>query len=160
MLSNKLGHVPDTIITVVSNNRFQLSDRSLAVLCPAAIREQSYNGDPSLPNGNIWGKREGSAPKWAWNRTAGVASLIGSFPYYDRFEAEYDNKKGTHRDRVTDSTSSDRRFHRLPDVAAPFNLCVHSSSKVPFSGTPRATYHCQFSCQVQLYRGTWRRQDS
>lgn len=27
-----------------------------------------------------------------------AASLIGSFPYYDRFEADYDNKKGTCRE--------------------------------------------------------------
>ena len=71
VLSNKLGHVGDTIITVVSNNWSQLLDINLAVLCSAAIREQSYNGDPSLPNGNIWGKWEGIATKQAQNKTAG-----------------------------------------------------------------------------------------
>lgn len=84
-----------------------------------------------------------------------VAFLIGTFPHYDRFEAEYDSEKGACRDRVANSTASDGSFHRLPDVAAPFNLHVHSGSKVPFLGTPRAIHHCQFGCQVQLHRDTW-----
>ena len=89
-----------------------------------------------------------------------VASLIGIFPYYDRFMADYDGRKGTCRDRVADSTSSDGSFRRLPDVAIPFNLYVHSGSRVRFPGTPRAIDHCQFACQVQLYRSTWERPSS
>lgn len=80
-----------------------------------------------------------------------VALLIGSFPYYDRFEADYDSEKGACRDRVADSTSSGGSFHSFPDVANPFNPHVHRGSKVPFLGTPRAIYHCQSGCQVRLY---------
>lgn len=65
-----------------------------------------------------------------------VASLICSFLYYNRFEADYDSRKGARRDRVAGSTSSDGSFWRLPDAAAPFNLHVHSSSRVPFPGLP------------------------
>lgn len=89
-----------------------------------------------------------------------VASLIDSFSCYDRFEADYDSKRGTHRDNVADSASWNGSFCRLPDVAAVLNPHVYSGSKVPFLGTPRDIYHCQFSCQVRLQRGTWKRQDS
>lgn len=65
-----------------------------------------------------------------------MASLIGSFPYHDRFEADYDSRKGSGRDRVADSTASDASFRRLPDGAAPLNLQVHRGSKTPFLGLP------------------------
>lgn len=82
----------------------------------------------------------GSGRKWpsSGHRTEQleVASLAGSFPYYDRFEADSDGKKGARRDRVADGTSSDGSLHRLPDATAPSNLHVQSGSKVPFPGLP------------------------
>lgn len=106
VLSDKLGRVGDTITTVVSNTWFQLLDTNLAVLCSAAVREQSYNGDPSLME--TFG-RSGRESLQSRHRTKQleVASLIGIFPYYDRFMADYDGRKRTRRDGVADSTSSD-----------------------------------------------------